>query len=114
MVRKGTIDAADEECGGLTVTGKIIARTTKQWPDKAVPGTLRTCVTYRILAGIEIVFVDEWCAEATAMPVGSRVSALPVYVRAYVTGRGSAGYRLCVEEEKVPFQPPSEAQNTAG
>ena len=82
--------------GGLSVTGRVVARTRRDF--RQDDGKIRSCVTYRLLAGVDIVFVDDWSGNVP-MGIGALVSSLPVYVRAFKGRDGGAQSRLVVSED---------------
>ena len=83
------VDRAVAE-GGLTLKGRILARSKRvlQQPD----GSTREVKTYRVLAGIDLFYIDDWSDEAP-MCVGAQVEA-PVTLRAFKGRNGEAQARL--------------------
>ena len=76
--------------GGLMLKGRILARSKRvfQQPD----GTTREVKTYRVLAGIDLFYIDDWSAE-TPMSIGAEVD-VPVTLRAFKGRNGEAQARL--------------------
>jgi hypothetical protein len=76
--------------GGLFLNGRILARSKRafQQPD----GTMREVKTYRVLAGIDLFYVDDWSSE-TPMSVGATLEA-PVSLRAFKGRNGEPQARL--------------------
>jgi len=78
---------------GLTLRGTILAREHRIVKSPQT-GEDRRYVQYRVLAGIDVFFVEDWSGE-TAMPVGSEIQ-LPVYVRTFTRKGGSPAFSLGV------------------
>lgn len=93
MVRQAA--ASTEIRGGLRLSGRVLARSTRVYANS--DGSQSSCVTYRILGGIDMFFVDEWVEETKAMPIGIEVEDLPVYVKAFSGKDGKAQSRLVVQ-----------------
>ena len=77
---------------GLFVSGRILARNRREWPPHEGKGPA-VCHTYRVLAGIDILFVDAWNQEP--IPIGSDLAEVPVQVRAF-SGRSGLQARLII------------------
>jgi len=112
MVRKGTQDAAQDRShtepssgtiissgcfadGGLFLCGKILARTRKEF--KQENGDIRVCRSYKVLAGCDLHWVDDWSFSPT-MPIGQQIE-VEVSPRAFAS-RSGAQYRLNIVEKQ--------------
>ena len=116
MVRKGTQDATEDRVqrepsptdiissgsftdGGLFLCGKILARTRKEF--KQENGDIRICRSYKVLAGCDLHWVDDWSFSPT-MPIGQQIE-VEVSPRAFAS-RSGAQYRLNIVEKQEGFR----------
>ena len=90
--RRAERPASVEPHHGLFVSGRILARNRREWPPHEGKGPA-VCHTYRVLAGIDILFVDAWNQEP--IPIGSDLAEVPVQVRAF-SGRSGPQARLII------------------